>query len=235
MKRINTLLFFILLIITNCNNEDQGKILIWDYNENLIYEDLNNKSIEELLLNYNYMEIPLNYFKYYYWDEQILFMDQIIFDENNYYDKLNNIKNKSDSGSLFYSAVINNKIVYNGLNRILPNWYAAMEPYDNTNYPRITMKKNINGIFFFFTFSEYSSLGGWSIWNLNTVNSINYSTDNPQINSRGDQLFVGGIKNDIQILFNKDMYNYYNKKNKIIRGRFDIVEIIDNGNFKRIE
>jgi hypothetical protein len=214
--RIIRVLFFISLqlYILGCKNNYQDKIVFWEYNKNLILEDLNTKLFKELVIDNKYKEIPLDYFKYYYWDEQILFMERKIFEENNYYLVFEKIQENSDRGSLFFSVVINNKIVCNGLNRILPNWYAKMEPYDDTDYQRITMAKNDSGVYFFFTFSELSTLHGWSIWTQNIINSIDYNTDSPHINSRGDKMFVHNIINDIQILFNEDLYNYFYKKIK---------------------
>jgi hypothetical protein len=191
------LLLILVFIILGCKtlniNDDikENFILFWKYDENLEFNDLHENKLETLRNNYNeYFRIPLSYFDLYYWDEQILVLPLIIVNENNYLEKMKELFLESDYGSIFYSIIINGKIVANGLNRTMPIT-AQMRAYDNTNYPRVLSKILNENLYLRFV----------------TSFSLRSIIDMPN--------------NDNEILFNMDIFNYFNKYSKIKYGRLE--------------
>ena len=89
----------------------QFKIIIWDNTEDLNLKYINKLSYEEIKNKYkSVITINEKNIINYYWDEQVI---KIITDRKSY-KKMLNIENTSSSNE-FFSVILNNKILYNGL------------------------------------------------------------------------------------------------------------------------
>jgi hypothetical protein len=184
-----------------------AKIIFWNYNKDISFEELCSWKLDEARKRLEIgLEIPLSEFTYYLWDEQILYMDKKIYDNNNYEEKFTQIEKNSDRGSLYFSVVINNSIVFNGLNRIRPE-SPAKKPYSDSKYPRITiMYVREDNVLFRFTYVPI--IVHMSIWEIHE-----------KIPSVGD----------VELLFVEEIYEYFISKGKIKRGRYDINKLYNTG------
>ncbi len=196
MKTIKIIAICIILF-GSCNifSYSKSRIVFWRYNRDITFEQLNSYTYAEANRNMEAaVEIPLDSIDLYMWDEQILRMDAKEY--ANYGERMMEIIDGSDSGSLFFSVVINNVILLSGLNRIkfLP---AEKKAYDDSTIPRISVWAR-NDKYIFFRFSYSPSWATASIW------------DMPE--SYGD----------VQLLFFDGLYDYYKDTGKIQRGRIDI-------------
>ena len=150
------------MCLPNINNEENiiNAIIFWKYNENITFENLGNININELPYFYeNYLLIPLNDFTNYYWDEQILSMPIGVFNEKKYRDNLRTLFLESNKDSIFFSIVIDNNIIMNGVNRTMPIT-AEKRHYDDDNYIKIIMKIKEDEVFFRFS-NNYSTNSIW--------------------------------------------------------------------------
>jgi hypothetical protein len=68
--------------------------------------------------------------------------------------------NASDKGSIFFTVIVNDVIVLNGLNRVMPI-SAQAQAYDNSDFPRILTVQKDDTVYFRFAL-DYSMN---SIWN----------------------------------------------------------------------
>ncbi|MDR0322648.1 MAG: hypothetical protein LBI28_14230 [Treponema sp.] len=204
MKRIIILLIFSVFVF-GCNKNlkdieiSRNEIIFWRYNESLTFEMLNNNFEEIQMVFEPYIIIPLNIFDYYLWDEQIFSMKYDIF-ENNYKNKFHELFNESDKGSIFFSIIVNNKVVFNGLNRIIPAG-AERRAYDGLGIPifdsQITEgKENVH-----FAISYVPSF-------LRSIHDHKYY--------------------ELDSLFVNELYEYFISIDKIIRGRFKIDKLYFN-------
>ena len=170
------------------------RIIFWKYNKEITFEELSSYDLEDAYSNMEAaFEIPLDNFSLYYWDEQILRMDRLVFEKNNYKDKFLETAGYLTHGMWYFSIVIKDKIVLNGLNRcmIIPPNYMT---YDRSKYPKI-LAWAYNNKYVFFRFSYVS----WpeSIWDV-------------------EEEF-----GDVELLFVDEIFNYFKSSKKIQRGKFD--------------
>ncbi len=201
MKAIKIIAVCIILL-GGCNifSYSEAKIVFWKYDKDITFEQLNSYTYAEAKRNMEAaVEIPLDGINLYLWDEQILRMDTKEY--ANYGKKLSEIIEDSDPGEMFFSVVINNAILFNGLNRI-KFITAEMKAYDDsTTIPRISVwGRNNNYILFRFSYSPTWTTA--SIW------------DMPE--SYGD----------VHLFFSEGLYDYYKDTGKIQRGRIDIKKFI---------
>jgi hypothetical protein len=174
-------------------------IVFWNYDPQIKYEDfLLATSLAEMTKKVGiYVEISFDKFLRCYWDEQIFVMSEKNYNENGYAKRLNCLRG---DGGVFFSFVIDGRIVLTGLNRIV-NGMARTELYDDSDLPRFVYESEKDGeVYFRLSFSTVSYT---SIWD--------------QANRR---------KLDVGVLFVDDVLNYFEKKGEIIRGRFDILDLI---------
>ena len=118
VKKLLFVLVFCGACVVSCSTKDSNKdskIIFWKYNEEISFEELCLFQLEDAYRNLEIgLEIPLGNFNLYLWDEQILRMDSLVY--NDYYRNalLSLGKNSDDDdGSLYFSIIINDKIVFN--------------------------------------------------------------------------------------------------------------------------
>jgi hypothetical protein len=236
MRKILILLIFSFLIL-GCNKNsknikiNQNEIIFWKYNESLTFEMLNNELEEVQKYFESYIIIPLNIFDYYLWDEQIFCMEYGIYN-NEYKDKFFELFMASDKGSIFFSIIINNKIVFNGLNRIMP-LTAKMQPYDGLEIPIITVKNSVDKKNVYFNLTYFYN-PYHSIHDHYPDKIPNYTEDelkHPEIG----KLYVNRIYGDLNLLFVQEIYEYFFHIDKIILGRYYINKLIDYNILEKIE
>jgi hypothetical protein len=107
---------------------------------------------------------------------------------------------KSDQETLFFSTVIDDVIVMNGLNRLIPS-FAQMGLYDSKELISLSNPK-VNDTHAYFRLSFYDYVE-YTIW---------------------DQ--AERYNRDINELFCKQIYDLFFEEKKIKTGRFDVVSFI---------
>ena len=148
------------------NSHAQNDIIFWKYHESVSFNDLNELNFDSLPDCFEiYARIPLIYFTDYFWDEQILRMPRSVFDENSYINDFEKIFFESNKSSIFFSIIINNKIVLNGVNRIMPTG-AGEDIYGEHIYPKILLSMHDDSAFIRFVMVE----SFFSIWESNIDN-----------------------------------------------------------------
>lgn len=175
-----------------------NEIIFWDYNKDVSFERLEALDFRTALLCFDVaVSIPLEEIDTYLCDEQFFCMKRSIFEKKDYLKKFRDLYFKSDRGSIYFSVVINNKIVFSGLNRIMVSG-ARKNAYDDSKYPRIAMifNNSFSNVYLRFTFTP--NLLWVSIWDISE--------------SRGDA----------HTLANREIYVYFEAKRKILKGRFNI-------------
>ena len=149
------ILFFLILqsCINSNTSENHFEIIFWKYNSELNFEMLGN-NLEEIEKHFEkYFSMTLDDFEYYLWDDQILCMKYDIY-ENKYKEKEMQLYKESDYGSIFFTLLIDNKVLIHGLNRMLPQT-AQMQPYDETNNIRIfSWIQNKENVYFIITYKR---------------------------------------------------------------------------------
>jgi hypothetical protein len=229
MNRIIILLIFSFFVF-GCNKSSneieisRNEIIFWRYNELLSFEMLNNNFKEIQIVFEPYIIIPLNIFDYYLWDEQIFSMKYDIF-KNNYENKFYELFDESDKGSIFFSIIVNNEVVFNGLNRVMPI-SAEMRAYDGLEIPvfisQITDgKENIHFAISYFTSIYYSILDHYPD---KVPNYTEEEKERPEI----EKLYVNRYYGKLDALFVNELCEYFISIDKIIRGRFNIKELYYN-------
>jgi len=126
-----------------------SKIIFWEYNKNITLEKFNSFNLKDAYCNISVIfEIPLNEFDLYFWDEQILRMNKLTYRENKYSEKFYFIEKDKEYGALFFSIVIDNVIVLNGLNRVMI-LDAEPLPYDDMGFPCFSVWAGNNNYIYF--------------------------------------------------------------------------------------
>lgn len=208
MKSILRALMILMISILTVSCDDGINsftgFIIWKYNKEYDFEYLKSKSIEERSKNFGeVIRIPFSDYKIIYWDEQVYIMDWGIY-KMKYRNAINNEYSKSD-GSMFFSLIYNNSILFDGVIRTAPT--AAMQKYDDMLIPRL-YDVNIDSEYENLVYSRISLASSdiivlESIWD----EAKKYNIDIDFLNSVGIKL--------------KNI-----KKPKIIYGRYDLYEII---------
>jgi hypothetical protein len=198
MKKV---VFLIMLfggcVMTSCaESHVDSKIIFWKYDKNISFEKLCSLNLDDAyaILDPG-LEIPLNDFDVCFWDEQIFVMNNSVYTEKSYKDKFRQIEKESDRGSIFFSVIVGDELIFNGLNRVML-LTASMKPYDDSKYPRMSLWAT-NSECVFFRFSYWPTLSRVSIW------------DAPE------------ILGDVKSLFFDDIFDYFDAAGKIQHGRFD--------------
>jgi len=110
-------------IVNNSNYQEENEIIFWRY-----YASLGDRVIEILDgIDFDFLpsyiqasvKIPLSDFTGYFLDEQVLRMTRDNFNNKSYLEGLRTLLLESDGNSIFFSIIINNRIIMNGLNRTL--------------------------------------------------------------------------------------------------------------------
>ncbi|MCL2801912.1 MAG: hypothetical protein FWD28_09175 [Treponema sp.] len=212
MRKIVFIVIFSVCII-GCNKNtqnitfSQNEIIFWKYNESLTF-DMLNKNLEDVLKYFeSYVIIPLDVFEYYFWDENILSMKYEIYE--NYRENIRELYMDSDKGSIFFSIIVNNKIVFNGLNRIMPI-PAQMQAYDGLGIPFINshISNNKKNVYFSITYFDFFHRSIYDYFNeSNRINRL-------------------GVHMDLDALFVKEIYDYFYNNDKIINGKFNISNLV---------
>jgi hypothetical protein len=174
------------------------KIVFWNYNKDISFEKLQTLDLEVAVSCLGAaVSIPLEEIDTYLCDEQIFCMRRTTFDEKDYLNIFRDLFFKSDRDSLYFSVVIHNKIVFNGVNRIMGTG-ARANTYDDSRYPKIAMilDDDFDDVYLRFTFTDH--LLWASIWDISR-NRANINT-----------------------LENKEIYSYFESRRKIRVGRFNI-------------
>lgn len=154
--------YFIVLILVlttvciNCANDNSNCIIFWDYNPELSIAYLDNASFDECSKKYkDYIKIDFSEFSHFNAESKTF-----VFDSEMDVDLLHKFENQFDhakDGALFFSVVIDNKIILNGLNRVslqflLPSSHFAI---DESNCPILyAIKKKYLRISNVFNFDE---------------------------------------------------------------------------------
>jgi len=211
-KIIVVIIFSIFIIICNKNSQNikfsQNEIIFWKYNELLTFDMLDNNLDNVQKYFESYVVFPLDIFDYYLWDENIFCMKYEIF--NDYRNSFYELFKESDNGSIFFSIIIDNKIVFNGLNRIMPIT-AQMQAYDGLGIPFIDshISNNMENIYFRITYFYFP------------YRSIH------EYFAEGNIIYRLGVYMDLNSLFIKELYDYFKDIDKIIYGKYDISKLID--------
>jgi hypothetical protein len=187
-----------------------NEIVFWDYTKDVSFEELQTLDIRTALSRLDtVVSIPLERIDDYLCDEQVFCMKRSVFDERDYLNKLRDLYFRSDRGSLYFSVIVNNKIVFSGLNRIIISG-ARENIYDNSKYPRIAMifNNSFSNVYLRFTFSPHL------LW----VSIL----DIPE--SRGNT----------NVLVNKEIYMYFKSRGKVHEGRFNMDVLYRRGVIERI-
>lgn len=122
---------FIVILLLNLNflffcGDMKNCIILWSYNENFFVEEIQNKKIIDIQDKYKIAyEISLDEFCTF--DEQ---KNKFVFKENSdLKDKIlhigDSLYNHIEDGYLFFSIVIDDKIIFTGINRISVNYAGA--------------------------------------------------------------------------------------------------------------
>jgi hypothetical protein len=203
---MKSLKFFLLLLFGGCMVVSaRDKIIFWDYNKAVTFEMLQNLNLEEALSCLQVaVAINLDDIDVFFLDEQVFSMEKARFIANEYIDKLIQLQAKSDQGSIYFSFVINNKIVFNGLNRVMP-LEATGHPLDFTNYPKMMMRYSTGADHVFFRITVALELMWHSIWD------------------------VSQAEYDANTLTCIEINNYFSSQNKVRRGRYDILLLYRSG------
>jgi len=201
-------LLFVLLFcecFVGCSSPLDSKIIFWRYKEKISFEEFCAIQLEDIYKNFEVgLEIPLENFNLYLWDEQILRMDRLVYD-NNYFEKFAEIERRSHVQPLYFSIIIKKKIVFKGLNRVTQ--LLPIMPYMDSKYPRISVWGK-NDKYVFFRFSYKPTLENYSIWDI------------------PEELDYG----DPKLLFVENIFNYFEASKKIQRGRLDLKSFIEQEN-----
>jgi hypothetical protein len=179
------------------NSYAQNEIVFWKYSKDLNFDDLQTMGLNELPADYEvHIRIPLDDFAEYFWDEQILRMARNVFDKKTYLERLRTHFFESDGNNLFFSIVIDDKIIMNGIDRTMAV-SAEKKSWDDGAYPKLSMSIQDDSVYFRFVIVTSSFHSIWA----------------------NDQGNISG-------LFNEDMYKYFLGQNKITRGKIDVPSIV---------
>ena len=198
----------VLLMLFACANvhgsyyDTFSGIIIWTPEENIVIEDFASKRVTEMQekLQIEFV-IPFDKFECYYWDEQILVMDEKDYDRG-YYVILNYFSWDYDE-YLFFSFVIDGDIVLTGLNRLCLPDHKIRKGDRDYSIPKIINYYGNEKQKVVFRLSFYKA---------------DYSDS---IYKQAEELIQ-----DTGIFFNDRVYRYFEKRNKIIRGRIDNIDDI---------
>ncbi|MDR1389858.1 MAG: hypothetical protein LBJ31_07765 [Treponema sp.] len=184
----------------------ESYILFWDYNENRSFENLEQCTYENVFENFVVCtKIPFDNIQNYFWDGQMFSVESSFYLEN-LSSKQHDLFEKSDGGSIFFSIVVNKKIVLNGLNRTSPI-SAQKRPYDDALLPSMVAYHHRDYVYFRLTYDF--------------VKFTKPIRDIPK------------EYGDVSKLFINEIWVYFNKKKKIVRGEFDLVCLFREGVLKR--
>ena len=224
-------------IILECNNESKNielgrnEIVFWKYNESLTFDMLKNELGEVRTYFEPYVIIPLNTFDYYFWDEQILCMKYTVF-ENNYENKFFGLYSESDYGSIFFSIIINNKIVFSGLNRIM-FISAQMMPYDGLEIPIVINQISNDKTNLYFRLTYFTDFGN-SIHDYFPDKVPNYTEDelkHPEIG----KIYISRLYGNLDSLFIPELYEYFLSIDKVICGRYNTRKLLNYNVLEKID
>ena len=193
-------------MIVSCNDDAKSfdGFIIWKHNNEHDFAYLQSKTIEERSIDYGELvRIPLSDYTTIYWDEQVYVMDWNYY-KMNYRDIIDKEYGASD-GSLFFTLVVNNTILFDGVVRTAPE--AAMKKYDDAIVPKFygvnIDSKNDNSI--------YSRI------------SL-FSSDIIVLESIWDEAKEYNL--DISFLDTIQPKQKFMKKPRILYGRYDLYEVI---------
>jgi hypothetical protein len=235
------IILFLGILLCSCNkvnksNSEENKgyrneMIFWKYNELLNYEMLNSNIDTVDTIFEKYIVIPLDDFEYYLWDEQIFCLQHDTYIK--YFEDFRNLFHESDYGSIFFSIIVGNKIVLNGLNRIMPQ-SAQMRAYDDTEIPRIFSvghKKEKN--YFRLGYSS-DMIFPHSIHDHFPEKVPNYTEEERKSPVIG-KLYISRLWGNLNDLFVNELYEYFLLKDKIIKGRYDINKLFTYNVLEMIE
>lgn len=117
------------MIYANCNKNNF--IIFWDYNPELSVEYLNNTSIQECIKKYpNYIKFQFSEFDDFDINSKTFILKSEL--DAIFREKIENQFNNSQEGKLYFSIVVDGRIILNGLNRmslsfLLPTNYFAVD------------------------------------------------------------------------------------------------------------
>jgi hypothetical protein len=213
------------------NNGYRNEMIFWKYNELLNYEMLNSNIDTVDTIFEKYIVIPLDDFEYYLWDEQIFCLPHDTYIKH--FEDFRDLFLESDYGSIFFSIIVKNKIVLNGLNRIMPQT-AQMRAYDDTEIPCIfSVGHKEENIYFRLGYSP-SMIFPDSIHDYFPEKVPNYTEEELKSPVIG-KLYISRLRGNLNDLFVNELYEYFLSKDKIIKGRYDINKLFTYNVLERIE
>ena len=209
--KVPILSFIAISFILGCKTSNTGfseiekfsGIVLWDYTSGFEYKDLQKTRLVNMSKYIKIYEMmPFDDITKYYWDEQVFIMPSTFYyEERDYETKSLKLFLKGDGGSMFFSLVVDGAIVLNGLSRLLYTG-AMAHPYDDSkNIPRLVKWEEGELVFLRFVFVNFLADTVWH--------------DAERFNQ------------NVEILFNDEVYRYFERSGKLIRGRFDFFDIID--------
>jgi hypothetical protein len=195
-----------ILLLTTLTINANDSIIFWEYSNDISIknlEDLENVFLRDISDKFIIsLEIPLDEIKFYYWEEQLFCISEKKIEE--LWSNVNELYNKSKDGYLFFSIVIDSKVVISGLNRIMPITAEAL-PSDNMLIPKLTLLFTPIHQDAYFRLVYNMNLPTSSIWDIDPV--------------------CGKVTD----LFKKDLYAYFNLHGKLKRGKYDIERLFNEG------
>jgi hypothetical protein len=169
------------------NDNGNFKLIIWGYSvedikdiETLTYRQLISKHIPGGMLSDKYIAR-------YYWDEQLI--------EYEYYRIKEETGKYFPMSELFFSIVLNNKIILHGICRTMSE-RAIKIKYDDSNYPAIVSRR-------------CSNPGNWIL----ALKPRYYPIDS---------LFRDYDEEEQKRLLNQEVLKYFEAQGKIVRGKMDL-------------
>lgn len=196
----------IFVMIVSCNDDAKSfnGFIIWKYNDRYDFAYLQSKTIDERGRDYGELvRIPLSDYTTIYWDEQVYVMDWNYY-KKNYRDIIDKEYGASDR-ALFFSLVVNNAILFDGVVRTAPE--AAMKKYDDAIIPKfygVTIEgNNSNLIYSRISLASSDNIVLESIWDEAKQYNLDIS-------------FLNTIQPKQKIM----------KKPRILYGRYDLYEVM---------
>ena len=213
------LLFF--AFTSSCTPQSQdiynnfSGIVVWAYKWDISIEDFSSTTVSKMQNKIPIVfTIPFDKFYCYYWDEQVLVMKKDAIEIENA--AIAREIDRESGGYAFFSFAVDGDIVLTGYNRLVFISNEIRRGDDQHSIPKL-IRFNRNDDALVLRLSFFS-------WHYNR--SI-YE----QARQLDDEL---NIKQDIDILFNDRVYEYFKKQNKIIRGRLILSATIYNPEYSLV-
>ena len=150
------ILISIMVCMVYASNKNNNFIIFWDYNPELSIAYLNNASVDECSKKYkDYIKINFSEFSHFNSGSKTLVFESEL--DTDLLSKFENQFDHSKDGALFFSIVINDKIILNGLNRISPQFLLPSNYFviDESDCPIMySVKKKYLRISNVFNFDE---------------------------------------------------------------------------------